>query len=71
MLLLTALFQLTTTSASIVLGMNRPLHYAGVSLVQLGVALVIQIILAVAGSLTATSALVALAIGLQPAQASG
>jgi O-antigen/teichoic acid export membrane protein len=63
MLALTAVLQFTTTSAAIVLGMNRPLHFAGVSLVQFGVALVIQVILALAGSLTATSALVALAIG--------
>jgi len=63
MLMLTALLQLTTTSTSIVLGLNRPLHYAGVSLVQLGVALAIQVVLAVTGSLSATSALVALLVG--------
>jgi O-antigen/teichoic acid export membrane protein len=63
MLVLAALLQLTTTTASIVLGMNRPLHYAAISLVQFGVALVIQVILALAGTLTATSALVALATG--------
>lgn len=63
MLLLTALFQLTATSTSIVLGLNRPLHYAGVSLVQLGVALAIQVALAVFGSLTATTALAGLLVG--------
>jgi O-antigen/teichoic acid export membrane protein len=63
MLALTALLQLTTTTASIVLGMNRPLHYASVNMIQLVVALAIQVILALAGSLTATSALVALTIG--------
>ena len=63
MLVLTALLQLTTTSASIVLGTNRPLHFAAISMAQLVVALVIQAILAVAGSLTATSALVALTVG--------
>jgi O-antigen/teichoic acid export membrane protein len=63
MVVLTALFQLTTTTASIVLGLNRPLHYTGLSLIQLGVALLIQIILVLAGSLTATSALLALAVG--------
>lgn len=63
MLVLTVLFQLTTTGSSIVLGMNRPLHFAGISLVQLGLAMVLQVILALASSLTATSALVALAIG--------
>ena len=63
MLALTAIIQLMTTSSSIVLGLNRPLHFAGLSLTQFGVALVIQVILAVAGSLTATSALVALGTG--------
>jgi Membrane protein involved in the export of O-antigen and teichoic acid len=63
MLALTALLQLTTTSSSIVLGMNRPLHYAAISMIQLVVAFVIQVILALAGSLTATSALIALTIG--------
>jgi O-antigen/teichoic acid export membrane protein len=60
---LAGLFPLTTTTASIVLGMNRPLQYAGISLVQFGMALVVQVILALAGSLNASSALVALAIG--------
>ncbi|TMD37690.1 MAG: hypothetical protein E6I95_00345 [Chloroflexi bacterium] len=63
MLVLTALLQLTATCASIVLGTNKPLHYAGISLVQLGTALVIQVGLALAGQLTATTALVALAVG--------
>lgn len=63
MLALTALIQLSSTTASIVLGMNRPLHFAGLSLLQFAVALVVQLVLAVAGSLTATSALVALLIG--------
>jgi stage V sporulation protein B len=63
MLALTAIIQLMTTSSSIVLGMNRPLHFAGLSLCQFGVALVIQAVLAVTGSLTATSALVALGVG--------
>jgi O-antigen/teichoic acid export membrane protein len=63
MMALTVFFQLATTTASIVLGMNRPLHYAAITMIQVVGALVIQVILAVAGSLTATSALVALAIG--------
>jgi len=63
MLVLAAIFQPMTTSSSIVLGMNRPLHFAGLSLLQFGVALVLQGILALVGSLTATSALVALSIG--------
>jgi stage V sporulation protein B len=64
MLALAAVIELVTTSSWIVLGMNRPLHFAGLSLLQFGVALVIQLILALAGSLTATSALVALGIGV-------
>jgi len=63
MLALTALFQMTTASASIVLGMNRPVQFAIVSLTQWLMSFAIQAALAVAGSLTATSALVALAIG--------
>ena len=63
MLGLTGLLQLTATCSSIVLGTNRPLHYASIATVQLGSALVIQVGLALAGRLTATSALVALAIG--------
>ncbi len=63
MMALTVFFQLATTTASIVLGMNRPLHYAAITMIQVVVALVIQVILAVAGSLTATSALVALVVG--------
>ncbi|HVD46684.1 MAG TPA: polysaccharide biosynthesis C-terminal domain-containing protein [Candidatus Limnocylindria bacterium] len=64
MLALTALFQMATTTSSIVLGLNRPLQYAGLSAIQVVVALVIQVFLAVTGSLTATSALVALTLGL-------
>ncbi len=71
MLALTALLQFTTTSASIVLGTNRPIHYAGLSLIQLCVALLIQGILAIAGSLTATSALAAVAIGAATSAAYG
>ena len=52
MLALTAFFQVATTAASIVLGMNRPLHYAAITMLQVVVALVIQVILAIAGSLT-------------------
>jgi stage V sporulation protein B len=63
MLVLAAIIQLVTTTSSIVLGLNRPLHFAGLSLLQFGVALVLQGLLALAGSLTATSALIALAIG--------
>jgi O-antigen/teichoic acid export membrane protein len=63
MLALTALFQVTTASASIVLGMNRPVSYASVSLTQWAVSFAIQVGLGIAGSLTATSALLALAIG--------
>jgi O-antigen/teichoic acid export membrane protein len=63
MLALTAFFQLATTTSSIVLGMNRPLHYAAITTVQVVVALVVQVILGLAGSLTATSALAALTVG--------
>jgi O-antigen/teichoic acid export membrane protein len=63
MLAFTAFLQVATTSGSIVLGMNRPLAYAALSAIQLVVALAIQVILAAAGLLNATSALVALAIG--------
>lgn len=63
MLVLAGFLQLATTTASIVLGMNRPLPYAGISMVQVVVALVIQVIFAVAGHLTATSALLALTAG--------
>lgn len=64
MVALTGLYQLASTSSSIVLGLNRPLEYAGLSLIQVVVALVLQVVLALAGHLNATSALVALAIGL-------
>ena len=63
MLALTALFQVTTASASIVLGMNRPVSYASVSLTQWAVSFAIQVGFGITGSLTATSALLALAIG--------
>ena len=63
MLALTAFLQLATTTSSIVLGTNRPLHYAAITMIQVVVALVIQVILAAAGSLTATSALAALVVG--------
>jgi O-antigen/teichoic acid export membrane protein len=63
MLVLAAIIQVMTTSSSIVLGMNRPLAFSGLSLLQFGVALVLQGILALAGLLTASSALIALAIG--------
>jgi O-antigen/teichoic acid export membrane protein len=63
MLALTAFFQFQTTTSSIVLGTNRPLNYAGMTMVQVVVALVIQVAFAVAGHLTATAALAALTIG--------
>lgn len=71
MLALTAAIQISTTSAWIVLGMNRPLQSVGVSALQLVVALVIQAILAAVGSLTATSALLALAAGAAASVAAG
>ena len=71
MLALTAFLQLAASSASIVLGMNRPLHYAAITMIQLVVALMIQVVLALAGSLNATSALVALAVGAATSAASG
>ena len=64
MVTLTALYQVATTCSSIVLGLNRPLQYAAISAIQVVVALVIQVALALAGSLSATSALVALTIGV-------
>jgi O-antigen/teichoic acid export membrane protein len=63
MLALAAVIQLMTTSSSIVLGLNRPLQFAGLSLLQFGVAFVIQAVLALVGELTATSAIVSLGIG--------
>jgi O-antigen/teichoic acid export membrane protein len=71
MVVLTGLFQLATTSSSIVLGLNRPLQYAGISAIQVGAALVIQAILAVTGSLTATSALIAITAGVTISAAMG
>jgi stage V sporulation protein B len=71
MLALTGLFQVTTAGASIVLGMNRPVQFAVISLTQWCVSFVIQVALAAAGSLTATSALVALAIGAASSAALG
>src|SRR5487761_31882 len=63
MLALAGFFQVATTPASIVLGMNRPLDYAAITMLQVVVALVIQIILAITGSLTATAALAAFTLG--------
>ena len=63
MLALTAFFQFQTTTSSIVLGMNRPLNFAGMAMIQVTVALMIQVAFAVAGHLTATAALAALTIG--------
>src|SRR5487761_1384504 len=63
MLALAGFFQVATTTASIVLGMNRPLDYAAITMLQVVVALVIQIILAITGSLTATAALAAFTLG--------
>jgi O-antigen/teichoic acid export membrane protein len=63
MLALAAMFQVATTAASILLGMNRPLDYAATTMLQVVVALVIQVILALAGALTATTALAAFAGG--------
>ena len=63
MLALAAFLQVSTTTASILLGMNRPLHYAAITMLQVVVALVIQVILAIAGSLTATAALAAFTAG--------
>jgi O-antigen/teichoic acid export membrane protein len=63
MLALAAFFQIATTAASIVLGMNRPLDYAAITMLQVVVALVIQVVLALVGSLTATTALAAFTFG--------
>jgi O-antigen/teichoic acid export membrane protein len=63
MLALAAFFQIATTTASIVLGMNRPLHYAAITMLQVVVALLIQVILTIAGHLTATTALIAFTVG--------
>jgi O-antigen/teichoic acid export membrane protein len=71
MVAITGLYQLVNTSSSIVLGLNRPLEYAGLSLIQVVVALVLQVILALAGSLTATTALIALAVGMTISAALG
>lgn len=71
MVALTGLYQLASTSSSIVLGLNRPLEYAGLSLIQVVFALVLQVVLALTGFLNATSALVALVLGLAVSAALG
>jgi O-antigen/teichoic acid export membrane protein len=63
MLVLAAFVQVSTTTASILLGLNRPLDYAAITMLQVVVAFVIQVILAMTGSLTATAALAAFALG--------
>jgi O-antigen/teichoic acid export membrane protein len=63
MLALAAFSQVATTTASIVLGMNRPLQYAAITMLQAAVALLIQVIFALAAHLTATTALIAFTFG--------
>jgi len=62
-LALLPMVQLTTSVQMIILGTNRPMHFAGLSLAQWAVTLAIQIGFAVAGRLTPTTALVAWAFG--------
>jgi len=63
MVILTGVLQVASATAWIVLGMNRPLHYAGLSALQVVTAFFLQAALALAGRLTASSALVALLAG--------
>jgi stage V sporulation protein B len=60
----TPVAQLTVGLGSILLGLNRVVQYTLVTLVQLLTSLALQIPLALAGRLTATSAIVAWAIGM-------
>jgi O-antigen/teichoic acid export membrane protein len=69
MVALAAFLQLAATTASIVLGLNRPLEYAGLATYQVVVPLVLQLALAAAGALDATTALIAFTLG--PAVSAG
>lgn len=62
-LTLLPLVQLGTSVGMIILGSNRPMHFAGLSLSQWAVTLAIQIGIAAAGRLTPTTALIAWAFG--------
>lgn len=62
-LALLPMVQLTTSVQMIILGTNRPMHFAALSLVQWAVTLSIQVAIALAGRLTPTTALVAWAFG--------
>ena len=55
--------QVASTLASLILASNRPIHFAGVTLVQWGVTLAIQAVLAIAGRLDPTTALAAWLVG--------
>jgi stage V sporulation protein B len=59
-----SLLPLNTATASLLLGTNRPALYASLNLVQFGVAFIIQLFLAAAGVLSATSALAGWVIGI-------
>lgn len=62
-LIVTPLAQLSTGLGSVLLGLNRVAQYAAVNLVQVLVTLVLQSSLAIAGRLTATTAIGAWSIG--------
>jgi stage V sporulation protein B len=62
-LTLLPLVQLGTSVGMIILGSNRPMHFATLSLTQWAITLAIQIGIAVAGRLTPTTALIAWAFG--------
>jgi stage V sporulation protein B len=62
-LTLLPLVQLATSVGMIVLGSNRPIQFAGLTLTQWAVTLAIQVGIAVAGRLTPTTALIAWAFG--------
>jgi stage V sporulation protein B len=62
-LTLLPLVQLGTSVGMIILGSNRPIHFAALTLTQWAVTLAIQVGIAAAGRLTPTTALIAWAFG--------
>lgn len=60
----TPFFQLTVGLGAILLGLNRVVQYTALNLVQAATALVLQLVLALAGQLSPTSALMAWAVGV-------
>jgi O-antigen/teichoic acid export membrane protein len=62
-LALTVGMQLSGSASNILLGLNRPRLFSSLTLIQVGVNLVVQLGLAVTGSLTATTAIAAWVVG--------